>query len=526
MVKKFLLSTAVIGALATSAMAYDVFPQNEIAGYDYNNTYNVTGGTINLQRDGFGKALIMPLFYAGNGWSSTFRIINTANYAVVAKVVLYAKKDSKELADFNVYLSAHDELLASIIEENGQFVLKTTDSSAPLEGNYQNPNQMADANNPLVKVLGVADANHPTIGGYIQVIGMAKIYDNDSQENLAFDGQHQLLRQAYKELSLKFRERTNTTSQPSFTNGVVIRPTVIQPFIELNSTNYDDYNTTAIAIDRNGDHANDVLYLKSLENDTPLIGDIRITNTNNRTDMDIKAQAYTYQGSDVNSTLIYLEGEKANLADIDLNSSQEYDYRTLVNNLANLDANATNAFVTYGDADNVWDNSLVVTIPFKRAIVQEALKIKNESDGHPEQLSVIRAGDATHNDAEHGSVLFTNVSYDNVNHVINSYGSYKLLASIYDNEEHLLQNSQLSPANTAALLIDQEVTLTTSADVNDQNKLPFYIQKAKDNGFNKGYMILENINGSSLPIFGILSQMRASTVNGQVTTTWLYPQAR
>jgi hypothetical protein len=59
MVKKFLLSAAVVGALATSAMAFDVYPNNELSNY---NASAVDGTKTVIQKTNTsqGNALIFP----------------------------------------------------------------------------------------------------------------------------------------------------------------------------------------------------------------------------------------------------------------------------------------------------------------------------------------------------------------------------------------------------------------------------------------------------------------------------------
>ena len=58
MVKKFLLSAAVVGALATSAVAYDIYPSNDLnqMNYDGNNTTATLGNAANNNNTG----LIFP----------------------------------------------------------------------------------------------------------------------------------------------------------------------------------------------------------------------------------------------------------------------------------------------------------------------------------------------------------------------------------------------------------------------------------------------------------------------------------
>jgi opacity protein-like surface antigen len=109
--KKFLISAAAIAALATSAMAYDVFPANELTKMTYANNVTATSGKALSESDSDqGSVLIYPHLFVGGsaGLTSKIRVINPSSNDVVAKLVIYDGKDSREVKDFNIYLSAND----------------------------------------------------------------------------------------------------------------------------------------------------------------------------------------------------------------------------------------------------------------------------------------------------------------------------------------------------------------------------------------------------------------------------------
>ena len=215
MVKRFLLSAAVIGALATSAMAYNV---NELSSMsatakDPALTKVVKNNAADITALGFSQtvtsnALIFPAYFVGNGWETHLRVVNTANEGVVAKVVFFDGKDSHEVVDFNIYLSPNDVWTGTLkVDNDGVAKIISTDDSAPLEDGG-----MASASNPLSKAI-----DSPT--GYVEVIAMA---ETNSTIGTLKDGHgdHEGLRKAYNMFS-KLMRSGNTNPTLIFQNGVV-----------------------------------------------------------------------------------------------------------------------------------------------------------------------------------------------------------------------------------------------------------------------------------------------------------------
>jgi hypothetical protein len=471
--KKFLVSVAAVAALATSAMAFDV---SELSNYDYNGDYNVNGVNSTLQETNtsVGNALIFPAYFVGNGWSSTIRVINTSDNAVVAKVVLYAGKDSHEVRDFNIYLSGHDEFIGKIYQDSdGKFVVESTDDSAPIEGTTSNPYPFADADNPLKKDI---DSNY----GYIQVIGMMEFSENNhSTANVSFHGKHALMREVFSKLANL--ERTGEKDPTLvFSNGVILNKKASTPFVNL------DQNYTV---------SDEKTYYDVKVGTDVLTGDIRITDEVNGKDMVMPAVALKYYNNknDSNSSLVFLEGEKANLADAFIKSDLNYSVSRLNDTLANL--GASEVYMTYGDAE-IQNNYVLFTSPFKRILVQQALKDKKELN------------------------LFTGYSYDENKNEYN-YGKFDLLATIYDTSENYMGAGQFSPATTPTITISNEVD-NTGYDVNEKTKLPYYLKQAQDQGYTKGYVVLQNVKDNT-KIPAIVTQMIATKAGSRTVTNWIVP---
>jgi len=416
----------------------------------------------------FGDALIFPAYFVGNGWETTVRVINTSSEAVVAKVVLFAGNDSHEVRDFNIYLSANDEWTATIkIDDDGVAKVISTDDSSPLTDGT-----MASADKPMKSdSIDVAT-------GYIQVIGCAATADNSGAHGL-----HQDLREAYKELT-KVRYTDNNVI---FKNGVITSGAIL-PYIDANkltpvtsTTNQKQFNFKAVT-------------------DGSLIGDVRITDTVNGKDMVMPAVALNnVTEDDRNATLLFVEGEAANIADRDINSTVEYS--------AQLDNDAQqfniddSIYMTYGDTSNLANNQLIITSPFKRMLVNKYKAGLNDI--------VDTFG-------------FTGVTVDDKSN-ITDYGYISAYALVYDKSENQASASQFSPASTPTLNFHYEVSASEGNSVETDN-LSYYLNQA-GSSFSEGYVILKNAT-SGAPINGIVTQMMATEAAGKVITNWITPAAK
>jgi hypothetical protein len=487
MVKKFLLSAAVVGALATSAMAYD-----NINTMTQNATLNIADTTADIVRTGnqLGNALIFPAYFVGSGWETTIRVINTdPNRAIVAKVVLYDGNDSHEVKDFNIYLSANDEWTGTIkVDSDGVAKVISTDDSAPLRvvnGVYK----MASADNPMKEKITSAN-------GYIEVIGM--VATTQSAHN-----DHVNLRKAYDKFSKDARGQNN----PIFKNGVITNKANF-PFIDMNKTN----NNVDLNKDNKPDYTFNAIGAMRPNNDV-LTGDIRITDTVNGKDMVFPAIGLNIyngaHGAGVQPALVYLEGEAANIADVEIDNTPAYNNNNLAADLASLANNATNAYITYGDAP-VNNMYAIITSPLKRVLVRtNFVGQKNITNG-----SVNSAPK---------KALFTGIDTDAAGN-IKDYGQFSLIAQIFDTKENAASASQFSPADTPTIVFKKEVD-TTGYDPSDLTKLPHYLTQAAEQGFTKGYVKLTNaVSGQIIP--GIVTQMIATKAGNRVVTNWITPAVK
>ena len=512
MVKKFLLSSAVIGALATSAMAYNVdelssmsqarLNTTEVTRVVHNNASDITA--IRFSQIQTSNALIFPAYFVGNGWETHLRVVNTANQGVVAKVVFFDGKDSHEVVDFNIYLSPNDVWTGTLkVDNDGVAKIISTDDSAPLENG-----DMASASNPLSKAV-----DSPT--GYVEVIAMAET-DTTLNTYKTGHGDHKGLRTAYNMFAKLMRTGTATPNL-IFQNGVVQNGVASYPYLDINLSKLSGQD-----IDSDG---NIEYNLTALRTTSILTGDVRITYTGNGAEKDMILPAYKVNyniNSNLasvttdNTSLIYLEGEKANLADVEINGS-DYNWTNIQTDINAI--STTQTYLAYGDAAPQ-NMQAVVSNPFKRVYVQAALDAADGTvDGTINTTNLVKITDNNLN-----PTYYRNASIPQGGAISDiNYGSTKLVAQIFDESENMMSAGQFSPATTPTIELTREVS-STGTSLTDTNSLAYYINQAINKGYKKGFVLLTNARGNTVRIPGIVTQMIATDVNGRIITNWFEPQ--
>jgi len=493
---KRLLSLVAVAALTTSAMAYNA---NELGSMEAGNNVNITGIALSKllkKSNQLGNALLFPAYFVGGNWQTTIRVINTSDKAVVAKVVFYDGKDSHELRDFNIYLSANDEWIGELkTDTDGTYKVFSNDGSTPLTGKL-GEYPMASADKQFVS-KSLESGN-----GYFEVIGMVA-----TDRNNGMHGKHAQLREAYTKFAHDIRNQGTIFADGinKYSNFPYVKWTINSN--DGNGTYTDsgksvDVNFTGVPVDA-------------------LTGDVRITDTVNGKDMVMPALALEYNtsnpnykvGSDTNdsSGLVYLEGEKANIADVfieyNVSKTNYYEYNIADLNASTAMLGAKKAYITYGDAP-VNNMYALITSPFKRLIVSQKAWNNHKIDGNS------------------GTVLtdyFGKVTYDKTSGAVTNWGSYSLIANIYNTDEVMMSAGQFSPATTPTLTFTKELA-NTGYDATDSTKLPFYLTQAQGQGFTKGYVVLSNTTGKEIP--GYITQMIATTAGSKVVTNWIVPATK
>ena len=487
MVKRFLLSAAAVAAITGNAIAYDVITgdvtmPNELEQMVVDGNNSGPGAVIGIA-DSTNTGLIFPAYFAGDGWQSTLKIINTKDVPVVAKVVLFDKENSKEVKDFNIYLSAKDVFEADIkVDSDGKVkIISEDDSVSLLSGG------MASAANPLKEEIDSSK-------GYIEVIPMVTFTKEAHGEKL---------RDAY----LNFAEdvRRVQAGPLNFEGGVVKNQMVRAPYVDINLT-FDTTNNITNCYNVDNTPGCDGNFTTN-DIEGALSGYIRITDVINGKDMITNGFPVWFDTED-NQALVYLRGEKANLLDVAIyhdginNVYSLADIRDSINLLYfyyTVNALVNEVYITYGEAP-VENMYALITQPYKRIAIQQSIL-----DGDAQNIISDFWPD-------------TSMTGNTIN-----YGTLKLVAHVYDNSENKMQDSQFSPATTPKILITQELGWT-GVDATDSTKLPHYLMQAQSQGFNKGFVILKNSTGYWMP--GFVTQMIATNAGGTTVTNWYWPTVR
>jgi len=99
----------------------------------------VTGAAqaVNLNPDGLGQVLIYPYYttrtdIGGNAYTSLLSVVNTTSSAKAVKVRFLEGKNSREVLDFNLFLSKHDVWTAAIFASGTGAAVGTLDKSCTL----------------------------------------------------------------------------------------------------------------------------------------------------------------------------------------------------------------------------------------------------------------------------------------------------------------------------------------------------------------------------------------------------------
>lgn len=84
---------------------------------------------VNINPDGLGQVLIYPYYTTNGGNVTLLSVVNTTDYAKAVKVRFKEGQNSREVLDFNLYLSAYDVWTASIWDDAGVPTMSTSDLS-------------------------------------------------------------------------------------------------------------------------------------------------------------------------------------------------------------------------------------------------------------------------------------------------------------------------------------------------------------------------------------------------------------
>lgn len=133
---------------------------------------------VYVNQQGTGQTLLYPYYTTEAGYNTNVNVVNTTDAAKVVKVRFLEAKNSSEVLDFNLYLSAHDEWSGAIVNTADGAKLISNDTSCtapalPAGGvDFRNIQYSGDSDTSLAR----------TREGYMEIISMGDIASGSSLE--------------------------------------------------------------------------------------------------------------------------------------------------------------------------------------------------------------------------------------------------------------------------------------------------------------------------------------------------------
>ena len=140
---------------------------------------------VNLAPEGLGQALIYPYYTVRNGangfaYNTLLSVVNTTASAKAVKVRFLEGKNSKEVLDFNLFLSKKDVWVASIFATANGAAVSSADNSCIL------PSQLPAAGQPFVNFAYSSDGADSSLDrtreGYVEILEMATFLDGSTTQ--------------------------------------------------------------------------------------------------------------------------------------------------------------------------------------------------------------------------------------------------------------------------------------------------------------------------------------------------------
>src|SRR3989442_791717 len=136
-----------------------------------------TANAVSVNPNGLGQVLIYPYYTvnadaAGNAYNSLLSVVNTSTSAKAVKVRFLEGRNSREVLDFNLFLSKFDVWTAAIIPSGAGAQVITTDNSCTIPTNTALKAGVNFVNFAYVGDGG-GDGLDRTKEGYVEIIEMA-----------------------------------------------------------------------------------------------------------------------------------------------------------------------------------------------------------------------------------------------------------------------------------------------------------------------------------------------------------------
>lgn len=146
-----------------------------------------TAQAVNVNPDGLGQVLLYPYYTTNGGNFTIVSLTNTTSQAKAVKVRFVEGQNSREVLDFNLYLSANDMWVASISEIDGVPTLTVPDTSCTTPYLYLNDNNgdgVRDGQQPFLpyafEVDGGSTDTIRMTEGHFEVIEMGVVVNDEN----------------------------------------------------------------------------------------------------------------------------------------------------------------------------------------------------------------------------------------------------------------------------------------------------------------------------------------------------------
>lgn len=142
-----------------------------------------TAQAVNINPDGLGQVLFYPYYTVNGGNDTVFSLVNSTDEAKAVKVRFMESKVSREVLDFNLYLSAHDVWTATITMRDDVPTLLVRDTSCTTPYIYEVGSQEF-----LPWALDDVDEVERLAEGHIEVIEMGTLVGDSAEYATHEDG--------------------------------------------------------------------------------------------------------------------------------------------------------------------------------------------------------------------------------------------------------------------------------------------------------------------------------------------------
>ena len=132
---------------------------------------------VNINPDGLGQVLIYPYYTVNGGNVTLLSVVNTTEEAKAVKVRFTEGQNTREVLDFNLYMSAYDVWAAGIVMVDGTPTLIVNDTTCTVPYIYGNGGSQAFL--PYALTDGGSTDISRTAEGHFEMIEMGTLVDTD-----------------------------------------------------------------------------------------------------------------------------------------------------------------------------------------------------------------------------------------------------------------------------------------------------------------------------------------------------------